>query len=674
MFYLFTLSGIYDHFLFTTCNDFYLQTSISRKDNRREAQPMDLRTSMDEALDTKTGPKGEEVPESIFEGLEVGFLKDNEQWVSKVKALNWDDVASLEEMVKATEQLVLKYSNPNQHIKHSIKKVFEKVLGRYPLLFGYWKRFTAVQYQLNGLQSSIDVLSQAVDAFPNSLELWCDYLSVLLANNPDQVDQIRVNFHIAKDLVGLQFLSHPFWDKFIEFESRHQQWKNVLAIYREVSKIPLHQYSKYYTAYKQLAERTDTGIRIEEDIDQVFANTQKLVNEVWTYESQIAQSFFNIGPVRQKELDNWDQYLEFVINSEHFHATLVKSTFMRCLVPCRNYEHFWLKFTKWMEENSSLEECLDVYQKGVNAISQEMRTLRQQFLDYMKLRLKDDEDKVLELYLLTLSEFSRIYQQDASFMVEFLAAVRRTSFSSDLSQTDQEILRQQTSYASYLEKNVRCYTNQTPDGDVKLQGILNDKNLSVAVVELIKVTHLNLRNVSQSRKYFKEFESLPQIRNSTAFWLLYYKILKVSVELNELERFVARLGTEIFLPTLVVNDILDDFKSFFLTNVNYPDYEHEVYKGRYTSGIDPLTDLYFKVNNPLWTKQKSTDRQRNEIKDNGHIGLYLEKPEISNTIIESHSKSFSNGPPSLPTFKNLDKANKQASFKDFLSTDYINVV
>ncbi|CUS21388.1 LAQU0S03e01442g1_1 [Lachancea quebecensis] len=673
MFYLFTLPGIYDHFLFTTCNDFNLQTSIC-KDNRNEPKPKELRTSMDGALDRRGTPESEGISESIFEGLEVGFLKDNDQWVSKVKAVNWDDVASLEEMVKATEQLVLKYSNPNQHIKHSIKKVFEKVLGKYPLLFGYWKRFTAVQYQLNGLQSSIDVLSQAVDAFPNSLELWCDYLSVLLANNPDQVDQIRVNFHIAKDLVGLQFLSHPFWDKFIEFETKHEQWKNVLAIYHEVSRVPLHQYSKYYTAYKQLAERNDTGIKIKEDIDQVFANTQKLVNEVWRFESQIAQSFFNVGPLRQKELDNWDQYLNFVIDSKHFPASLVKSTFLRCLIPCWNYEHFWLRFTKWLEEHSELEECLDMYQKGINVISPEMRTLRQQFLDYMKGQLKHDADKVLELYLLTLSEFSRIYPQDASLLVEFLAAVRRTSFASNISQTDQEILGKQTSYASYLERNVRCYTNKISDGDVKLQGILNDRNLSVAVVELIKVTQLNLRNASQSRKYFKEFESLPQIRNSTAFWLLYYKFLKVSVELNELERFVTRLGTEIFLPTLVVNDILDDFRSFFLTNVNYPDYEHEVYEGRYTSGIDPLMDLHFKLNNPLWVKQKSADRQRKEIKDNGHVGLYLEKPEISNTIIESQSKSFNNGPPSLPTFKNLDKTNKQATFKDFLSTDYINVV
>lgn len=608
----------------------------------------------------------------ITDGLEIGFLKDNAQWASRVQAVDWNEVSSIEALIKATEQLVLKYPSPNQRIKESIKRVFETVLSRFPLLFGYWKRFTAVQYQLNGLQSSIEVLSQAVDIFPNSLELWCDYLNVLIANNPEKVDQIRVNFQIAKGLVGLQFLSHPFWDKYIKFETDQQNWENLATIYREVSHVPLHQYSKYYTAYKEFAQSNNSITVKGEEIDQIFLGTQKLVNQIWTYESQITQSFFNLSPLDQKQLDNWDQYLTFAIESDAVSDELTKTLFRRCLIPCRNYEHFWLRFTGWLEDNCDVDTTLELYERAINRLPVEMLALRMKYLDFLKKMLRTDKEKTLDQYLQTLTQFSKLYPSQTAFVVEFLSTIRRVRFSSDLSQPDQEILAQQTAYASYLERNVRSFLDNSSKGDAKVREILTDHNLPLLVVELIKVTHFNLKNAMQTRKYFAEFESLPQIRNSTAFWLLYYKITKIVSDFNELERFIARLGRDIFLPTTLANDIVNDFKLFFMTNIEVSAYENEVHERRYVSGIDPLLELDFKINDPLWTKPKPGERQRKDCRNNGYIGFSLDKPEITNTIMEVNSKDLCNGPPPLPTFKNLEKINKNAVPKDYFVTDYVN--
>ncbi|SCU86169.1 LAME_0D04808g1_1 [Lachancea meyersii CBS 8951] len=625
--------------------------------------------------------KAEAESSDVLKGLEVGFLKDNNEWVKIVKGVNWEDTASLDSLIKSTEQLVLKYINPNQTIKRSIQKVFENALGRYPLLFGYWKRFTAVQYQLHGLNRSIDVLSRAVDAFPHSLELWCDYLNVLIANNPNEVDKIRINFQISKDLVGNQFFSHPFWDRYIEFEEKQARPDNLLAIYKTLSHIPLHQYSRYYTAYKSFAHenasQADLEIDTEDEIDRIFATTQSLVNSVWKFESQISQSYFNLGPVPQKELDNWNNYLTFAVESELVSASLKKSIFERCLIPCQYYEHFWLRYTSWMESAGDFEGVLETYQKGISAVPLNLRKLRQKYLEFLKLSLRKNKDRTLETYFQTLDEFSRIYPQDGTFLREFVAVLKRFEFGSSLSQTDQEILRQQRSFVAYLEKNIRAFIRKAQDGDVRLQNLISNTTLPVLVIELIKATYYNMKNTTQTRALFSEFEKLPQLKFATSFWLLYYKFLKATIDLNGLESFVNRLGTEIQIPVLIINDIISDFKSFFITNVQLSAYEQEVFEGRYNAGLDPLVDLDYKVNNPLWTKEqtaKGGNRLRKEKKDNGHPGLYFEKPTVSNTLIENHSKTFANNPPPLPTFKNLEKVNKSALHRDYLTTDYLQSV
>ncbi|SCU86576.1 LAFA_0E01706g1_1 [Lachancea sp. 'fantastica'] len=623
--------------------------------------------------------RAEQEYSDVLRNLDVGFLKDNDEWVNIVKKVNWEQIASVDSLIKSTEQLVLKYTSPNQTIKDSIQKVFENALARYPLLFGYWKRFTAVQYQLQGLESSLDVLSRAVDAFPNSLELWCDYLNVLIANNPHEVDKIRMNFQIAKDLVGYQFLSHPFWDRYIEFESNRERLDNLVAIYKTVSHIPLHQYSKYYTAYKTFAndnaEKTELQIDSEEEISAIFANTQNLVNSVWKFESQISQSYFNLGPLPQSELDNWENYLSFAVESKLVKPNLTKSIFERCLIPCQYYEHFWLRYTSWIEKTESFDTTLEAFQRGIGVVPASSRKLRQNFLTFLKSSLKVNQEKSLDIYFLTLAEFAREYPNDGTFINDFLTVLKRSEFGSSLSIADQDIIKQQRAFAGYLEKNVRACIRNSEDGDHRLQNIVNETTLSVLVISLIKVTYYNLGNTAQTRALLSEFEKLPQLKSSAPFWLQYYKILKSTEDLNSLENFVNRLGNEIHIPVLLINDIVSDFKSFFMTNVNLGDYEQEVYDGRYNISIDPLVDLDFKVNDPLWIKRdtfKSTEKVRKDKKDNGHPGLYLEKPVVSNSVIESQSKTFANLPPPLPTFKNLEKVNKAAVHKDFFSSDFLH--
>lgn len=184
-------------------------------------------------------------------GLDTQFLQDNTALVQAYRGLDWSDISSLTQMVDVIEQTVVKYGNPNDSIKLALETILWQILRKYPLLFGFWKRFATIEYQLFGLKKSIAVLATSVKWFPTSLELWCDYLNVLCVNNPNETDFIRNNFEIAKDLIGKQFLSHPFWDKFIEFEVGQKNWHNVQRIYEYIIEVPLHQYARFFTSYKK---------------------------------------------------------------------------------------------------------------------------------------------------------------------------------------------------------------------------------------------------------------------------------------------------------------------------------------------------------------------------------------------------------------------------------------
>lgn len=600
--------------------------------------------------------------------LDVAFLRDNEGWVEAYKTVQWNDITSLDNLIKRTEQLVIKYKNPNSAIKIAIERIFEEVLGRYPLLFGYWKKFTAVQYQLNGLEKSLEVLSTAVDAFPHSLELWCDYLNVLLANSADKIDHIRTNFQLGKKQVGYQFLSHPFWDMYIKFETDQKQWENVAELYQSISKIPLHQYARYYSSYKAFLTQ-HPGVQPTDDVEKIFAKTQKMVNEIWKYESQIKQNFFNLSVVGEKELDNWDTYLSFIIKRSEYSKDLVKSVFERCLIPCQFYEYFWLKYASWSKNTSSFEENIDVFERGSKSLPLDKKQFRYGYLEFLKLSMRRNKEFVRHMIFAVLETYVKYWPHDIQLMAYCLFSIKRLKFSSSLTHEDQEILKQQSDYASYLEKNINHFLGKSFEGDHQLLNIMNKSNVALVIVELIKVTYLTLKNNIKTKKLFTSFGATPLLQDSVTFWLMYYRFLKVSLDFSEIEIFITRLGTDIFLPTSISNDIITDYKSFYYTNANIMTHEQSMIKNQPRRTLDPLIEIDLKINDPQFKgtteKYVKTEWQKSPVyKENGHIGISIERPSISNTIIEQDSKLFGNTPPALPTFKNLEKMNKTPIYID----------
>ncbi|QLL34575.1 hypothetical protein HG536_0G04370 [Torulaspora globosa] len=648
-----------------------LRKIITYKPRRARWQQMTVRESDANELDTS--------PDSFdaLEGLDPSFLKENAELVDAYKNIRWNSVQSLNALVGCIEKTILKYKNPNDAIKRAMESIYRQLLQKYPLLFGYWKRFTAVQYQLYGLEKSIATLKEALESFPNSLELWCDYLNVLCVNSADKVELIRENFLMAKDKIGYHFLSHPFWDRYIEFETKHQEWNSLNSIYAELLCIPLHQYARYGTAYRKfLADHVE--FTPHNNLDVEIRKTHGLVTAVWPFESKIKQGFFNVTPVSDEELANWDRYLTYVEENEAtkvFPTKFIESVFQRCLVPCLYYEHFWIKYHNWLElaKNSDLLTLIDSYQRGISRLPRSSKQFRYRFLDFLKKNYRKDKELILLSFTQTTAACIKLFPSETFLISEYLVLLKRSRFASSINQDEKEIHGQQILYAKELESAVSSYLNGTVDKGKPLQDMINDVNLPTVVVELIKTTWLTLKNSMQTRKYFNFYGKNRLFRSSTAFWLTYYKFEKSNQNFAKLNRFINDLGTEINLPVTIINDILRDYNSFYLANSNAGMYQtvrsaEEDYNKLYS--VDPILLSRFKRNDPLWVPGRSQNTsiadwyRTKQFRENGHPGILSDKPQISNTIVESSTRSQGNRRPPLPSFKNLEKINQQPRYEN----------
>lgn len=203
-------------------------------------------------------------------------------------------------------------------------------------------------------------------------------------------------------MVGLDFLAHPFWDKYLEYEERQEAHDRICGILVRVVGIPMHQYARYYERFRTLAHSRPvtelvessllatlnarveseaaaqgTGQRPELEVErevrakidnhyyEIFTKTQEEVSKRWTYESEIKRPYFHVTELDHQQLGNWRKYLDFEETEGDFGR--VVCLYERCLVTCAFYDEFWFRYARWM--------LAQEYQsKGVN-LKEEVRNI-----------------------------------------------------------------------------------------------------------------------------------------------------------------------------------------------------------------------------------------------------------------------------------------------------------
>ncbi|KPI39752.1 Pre-mRNA-processing factor 39 [Cyphellophora attinorum] len=310
-----------------------------------------------------------------------------------------DNYEIWEKLVRTVETLEggINRNSSSQAIS-AVRDVYDRFLMKFPLFFGYWKKYADLEFSIAGTEAAEMVYERGVASIINSADLWTNYCSFKTETSHDP-DIIRELFERGAAAVGLDFLSHIFWDKYIEFEERMEQPDRIFALLSRIIHIPMHQYARYFEKYRQLAQSRpvqtlvppQTFTKLQMDVEneglgykagrsaqeveielrrrsdaehlKIFQSTQAETTKRWTYESEIKRPYFHVTDLEEGQLENWRKYLDFEEGLGDYART--QFLYERCLVVLAVHEEFWLRYARWMfAQQGKEEEVRNIYQRA----------------------------------------------------------------------------------------------------------------------------------------------------------------------------------------------------------------------------------------------------------------------------------------------------------------------
>lgn len=311
-----------------------------------------------------------------------------------------DNFESWEKLIRACEGLEGGLNrNSSPQALATLRDTYDRFLLKFPLLFGYWKKYADLEFTISGPESAEMVYERGCASIRNSVDLWTEYCSFKMETTHTPF-LVRELFERGADAVGLDFLAHPFWDKYIEYEERQEAQDRVFTILKKIIHIPMHQYARYFDRFRALAnnrpltELVDEGLlnryrnevqaesmaygmpkqelEIERDIRakidtmyyEVFTKTQTETTKRWTYESEIKRPYFHVTELEHHQLINWRKYLDF----EEGEGDVKRIIFLyeRCLTTCAFYDELWFRYAHWMsKQEGKEEEVRNIYLRAV---------------------------------------------------------------------------------------------------------------------------------------------------------------------------------------------------------------------------------------------------------------------------------------------------------------------
>uniref|UniRef100_A0A3Q4GB55 Pre-mRNA-processing factor 39-like n=1 Tax=Neolamprologus brichardi TaxID=32507 RepID=A0A3Q4GB55_NEOBR len=306
---------------------------------------------------------------------------------------------------------LLQYCEQEGHVTSS-RRALEAFLVRYPLCYGYWKKFADLERRVGLNDKAEEVCIQGLQAIPLSVDLWIHYINLLLGtldmNLPESPKRIRSVFEDAVAAAGLDFHSDRLWDLYVEWEKEQGNMKNATAVLDRVLRVPTQLYNTHYDKFKehlnnhepkevlspeeyeelrelcrqsQKAERAEQSQeeekerppgeeepeelmqKIREQVllrrDKVYQDNEGEVRKRWHFEDAVNP---NQATTEESEVMAPPQEpSEDTIAAQDDHR--VRILFERCLIACALYEEFWSRYIQYLEPQS-VDEARAVYKRA----------------------------------------------------------------------------------------------------------------------------------------------------------------------------------------------------------------------------------------------------------------------------------------------------------------------
>uniref|UniRef100_A0A667X0K8 Pre-mRNA-processing factor 39-like n=1 Tax=Myripristis murdjan TaxID=586833 RepID=A0A667X0K8_9TELE len=308
---------------------------------------------------------------------------------------------------------LLQYCEQESHITAS-RRALVAFLVRYPLCYGYWKKFADLERRAGYNGKAEEVCVQGLQSIPLSVDLWIHYINLLLGtldmNLPESPRRIRSVFEDAVAAAGLDFHSDRLWDLYVEWEKEQGDMRAATAVLDRVLMVPTQLYNTHYDKFKtHLNSHTPKELLSPEEYEELRAlcrQSQKAERAEQAQEEEeerppgeeepatpegtdtvsnfsllhIKRPYFHVKPLDRIQLRAWHSYLDWeiaVARDDH----RVRILFERCLIACALYEEFWTRYVQYLEPQS-LEEARAVYKRACEIHLTHKHTIHMQWATF----------------------------------------------------------------------------------------------------------------------------------------------------------------------------------------------------------------------------------------------------------------------------------------------------
>ncbi|KAF3838520.1 hypothetical protein F7725_010288 [Dissostichus mawsoni] len=254
---------------------------------------------------------------------------------------------------------LLQYCEQESHMTAS-RRALEAFLARYPLCYGYWKKYADLERRAGYNNKAEEVCIQGLQVIPLSVDLWIHYINLLLGtldmNLPESPDRIRSVFEEGVSAAGLDFHSDRLWDLYVEWEKEQGNMKTQQPSWTESSEPPPslqhptnvlspeeYEELRAFCRQTQKAERAEQAQEEEEERppgeeepatpegtdseelmqkireqvlirrDKVYQDNEGEVRKRWNFEDAIKRPYFHVKPLDRVQLRAWHTYLDWEI-------------------------------------------------------------------------------------------------------------------------------------------------------------------------------------------------------------------------------------------------------------------------------------------------------------------------------------------------------------------------
>eukprot|EP00002_Diphylleia_rotans_P034158 TRINITY_DN731_c0_g1_i2.p1 TRINITY_DN731_c0_g1~~TRINITY_DN731_c0_g1_i2.p1 ORF type:complete len:399 (+),score=78.00 TRINITY_DN731_c0_g1_i2:59-1255(+) len=270
----------------------------------------------------------------------------------------------------------------------------ESFLAEFPLCYGFWKKYADTKFKQSedesGIDAAIQVYERGIQAVSYSVDLWTSYCSFLIQRKDDPT-LVRQTFERAVATVGADWMSHPLWDKYVEYENSKEAFTHMSAIYARIIQTPLQMLENYWERFRHFVDvkayfdviRADEIETLKQQLtseskseitemeykqaflkehETRFLATMEKANKRRVFETPIKRYFFHNRPLDETQLSAWRSFVEYAAKEESYDDA--KVIFERCLVACCNYAEFWIRYSNLAEDHNDQDLALHILSRG----------------------------------------------------------------------------------------------------------------------------------------------------------------------------------------------------------------------------------------------------------------------------------------------------------------------